>query len=507
MLPVYDSRTFRQLEAEAIASGLVTALDLMEQAGHYCAQRILYHTERVPGLHFLILAGQGNNGGDGLVIARYLAQAGKQVRVVVVEHGVRPTEAYRKNRDSLGSFSIPVITIDSTAYSINVGENELVVDCLFGSGLSRPLVGWLAQVIDQVLASNRPLISVDRPSGVLDPDLGVQGAAFQADRTLVLGALQSALFVPETGPAYGNWELIPIGLPLVELPPTRWVEEQDVRDSLRVKPRFSHKGNYGHALILAGGPGCHGAALLAAKGCVRSGAGLITLAGTKETLLPVMMALPDVMTVESNDLNKIILSADIKRYTCLLLGPGLGNSQATAAAVEQALRLGSGPVVLDADALNVIADQRELLELLGPSVVLTPHPKEMDRLLGMSPPTAMDRLHRTQVFAARYRCTVILKGAYSAVCVADGRTFYTPTGNAGMAKGGSGDVLAGLLAGVLAQGYDTLNASILSLFIHGSAGDLAAAAIGQDAMRASDLVEHLPAAWLQLRPSGIARLV
>lgn len=503
MRPIYDNTTFRRTESDAIGRGVVVADELMENAGRGCSDRILA-MDLPAGARFLVLAGQGNNGGDGMVIARYLARAGKQVRVVLVDHGSKPTELNAINRERLLEMVVPLNLIDNSSEHIEITDDECIIDCILGSGSQRPITGWLAGLVEKVGRSGNMVIAIDQPSGLLDPALGQAGGGMvRAHHTLVLEALRTPLFFPETGEAYGQWDVVPIGLPAGayqgHIPAMMLVELLDIKGLLKDRPRFSHKGTHGHALLLAGGPGCYGAALLAVKGGVRSGVGLITLWAVNEVCGPAMVLWPDVMTICDNGLTNDVELIDPEKFMAIGVGPGMGRTKRTMDRVRQLLTTWSRPMVLDADALNVLAVERDLLELLGPHVVLTPHPKEMDGLLGSKSLNSYDRHLRTREFAMRMGCTVVLKGAFTAIHAPDGRVFINPTGNPGMAKGGSGDVLTGVLAGVLAQGYDVLNASLIAVFLHGLAGDLAASVLGQDAMRASDLADHLAEAWVRLR--------
>lgn len=503
MRPIYDNTTFRKAESDTIGSGVVVAHELMENAGRGCADRILA-MDLPTATRFLVLAGQGNNGGDGLVIARYLALAGRQVRVVLVDHGSQPTELNAINRERLVEMAVRLDLISGFNDGIEIADNECVIDCIFGSGLQRPIAEWIAGVAEKVGRSGRRVIAIDQPSGVLDPALVQAGGGMvRAHHTLVLEALRTPLFFPETGEAYGQWEVVPIGLPEGAYqgcaPAMMLVELLDISGLLKHRSRFSHKGTHGHALLLAGGPGCYGAALLATKGCARSGVGLITLWAVNEVCEPAMVLWPDVMTICDNGLIEDIELIDPEKFMAIGVGPGMGRTKRTMDRVRQLLTTWRRPMVLDADALNVLAVERDLLELLGPHVVLTPHPKEMDGLLGSKSLSSYDRHLRTREFAMRTGCTVVLKGAFTAIHAPDGRVFINSTGNPGMAKGGSGDVLTGVLAGVLAQGYDVLNACLIAVFLHGLAGDLAASVLGQDAMRASDLADHLAEAWVRLR--------
>jgi NAD(P)H-hydrate epimerase len=281
-----------------------------------------------------------------------------------------------------------------------------------------------------------------------------------------------------------------------------WLEVADVRAVLPMRPRFGHKGDFGHALLMAGSTGYQGAAVLAAQGCARSGVGLFTVHGPAETVRLVGTALPDAMASVDPAPDHLTELPDVHRASAIGIGPGLGTAERTAAVVEQLLHAGQGRLVLDADALNILASKRELLGHMPPHTILTPHPKEMDRLLGGVSASAFERLLLAKRFAQEHACYIVLKGAYTATCAPHGQVYFNPTGNVGMAKGGSGDVLAGLLTGLLAQGLPPVEACLLGVYLHGLAGDLAAQHLGVDAMRASDLVRQLPAAWKQLRATA-----
>lgn len=509
MIPILSNAQIRAAEERTMRTTGVGSMELMERAGRACADRIMrLEAGGAFGgrVRYLILAGQGNNGGDGLVIARHLNEQGWEVRVLIVQHCAVPSDGHRWALEHLRPTGVTIDHIHVVGDMPELKENDTIVDCLLGTGSTRPLAGMLAEVVSIVNASGRPVVAIDLPSGTMEPGTGMApGPVVRADHTLTFEVPRPALLFPETGAAAGRWELVPIGLSddaLRAAPPFgHLVELLDVRSFLKERPRFAHKGSFGHALVVAGGPNCHGAALLAARGCARSGAGLLTIHGVQDTLQPIRTMLPDAMTSLDRDPVSVSELPDLHKFTAIGFGPGMGQGSGTAKVLRQLLDAWSGALVIDADGLNVLAQDRSLLERLSPQTILTPHPKEMDRLLDAQPPTSYERHMRTREFAVRHGSTVILKGAYTAICTPDGQAYFNPTGNAGMAKGGSGDVLTGLLAGVLAQGYGYLEASQLSIFIHGMAGDLAAQTLGGDAMRASDLVDHLPAVWMKVRGS------
>ncbi len=505
MIPVLSNQQVRSVEEAAIAAG-VTVEELMERAGRAVTD-VLLELEGLGllGEHpsYVILAGRGHNGGDGLVVASHLHARGRRVRVITIDHQEGVSGVVAERFDRLPR-NIHVDHLTTSLYNIQFNDNEVIIDAILGSGMTRPVHGALAGLFARVNSSGRPVVAIDVPSGTMDPAEGLgAGPTIQAHHTVTFQVPRLALVLPETGTAAGSWVVRPIGLDAKMLESTQrigdWVEGADIRRALKPRGRFTHKGSYGHALVIAGGAGCHGAGVLAATGCARSGVGLLTVHGVENTIQQIGAAMPDVMTSVDANRDHIGQLPDLERYTAVGFGPGVGVAKGPKEVLKELLGRWNGPLVLDADALSLLAQERDLLDRLSSKTVLTPHPKEMDRLLGSSSSSSYDRLCRAKAFAQEVGCTVVLKGAYTAVCTSDGRAYFNSTGNSGMAKGGTGDVLTGILVGLLAQGYDTLEASILSNYVHGLAGDLAAADLGVDAMRASDLVQYMPKAWSRLR--------
>ena len=505
MLPVLSNAQVRSAEASLIASGRSNAFALMEEAGTRCADRILaWEASGSFGTNpsYVVFAGMGNNGGDGAVIASHLHRAGRSVRFKLVHFRERTSPELATQLVELSKSGVAVDHIHDIANDIQLTDDQIIIDSILGTGIDRPVSGWLASLFSVLNGLGRPVIAIDLPSGMMEASDAL-GPMIKASHTLTFEVARPVLLLPETGAFVGQWELIPIGLGLREDRHSDrlgdLVELLDIRRLLRPRSRFDHKGSNGHAILIAGGPGCHGAALLAAQGCARSGVGLQTVHASNETIEPIRSALPDAMTSLDPGIDQVIQMPDLQKVSGVGFGPGLGSGVRTVKALKELLARWNGPLVIDADGLNALAVERSLLDSLPPDTVLTPHPKEMDRLLNISPSSSFERLHRTRDFAARYRCIVVLKGAYSAICAPDGGCYFNTTGNAGMAKGGSGDVLTGIIVGLLAQGYKPMEASLISTYLHGSSGDIAARELGLDAMRASDLITYLPQAWKEVR--------
>lgn len=507
MRPILAKLELEQVDLTTIEVGRMGCAELMEQAGKACAERIIrWHASRSDRTCFVVLVGWGNNGGDGLVIARLLHEAGIGVRVLRVVSSSTPTPEFEMVLGRVKKTAIQLVEITTAATDLRLSDNEVVIDCLFGRGLNRAPAGWLKDLTQKLNASGRPVIAIDQPSGLITPE--GEGsfdpqACVLASYTLAIELPKLSMLLPETGPFFGKWELVPIRLdPNAILTAHRiaeWVELSDVKSMLKVRPLFGHKGTFGHAALIAGSRTMPGAAVLATKGCLKSGVGLCTVHAPENGLNILMQASPDAMGSFDQDPDVVTQIPDLERFTAVGVGPGLGGDDRTRHVVRELLQNARVPLVLDADALNAISQDIEWLGFATIPLVLTPHPKEMDRLLGRASATSWERLQATRDFASVHHCHVVLKGAYTAICGPDGRIRFNSTGNVGMAKGGSGDVLTGILTGLLAQGYAPEEACLIGVYLHGLAGDLAAEAMGTDAMRASDLVTFLPTAWKTLR--------
>ncbi|MEZ4738478.1 MAG: NAD(P)H-hydrate dehydratase [Flavobacteriales bacterium] len=397
---------------------------------------------------------------------------------------------------------VPTTVLDASIDGFQLAEDEFVVDALFGSGLTHAPTGWIRALIAAINAAGNAIISIDLPSGMVHPgsdDAFDPDACIRARFTLTFELPRLALLLPESGPFAGNWELIPIGLDRATVMQAEreasWVERARVGQLLRPVSRFSHKGTLGHALIVAGSRGMYGAAVLSTMGALRSGSGLVTthLPGELATQLPTV--LPDAMTSIDPKADRVSQLPDLERYTAIGVGPGIGQYPECKGLLLHAFHEAKVPLVLDADALNLIAADKALRSAVPAGSVLTPHPKEMDRLLGTVATDGYDRLQRSRGLAQELRSTIVLKGAYTCICAPDGELYFNSTGNVGMAKGGSGDVLTGLLTGLIAQGYSAECAAVIGVYLHGSAGDICRMGMGMEAMRPSDLVDRLPQAW------------
>lgn len=502
MLPILSAEQIRQADAYTMAHEPIASIDLMERAAAACSRKMM--ESRVPDLPVVVMAGMGNNGGDGLAMARMLRAAGFQNVQVVVPHYKREgSPDFETNLRRTKETGLEVRLLEEGTGLPEYSPQAQVVDALFGTGLTRPITGWLKGLIQDL--NNRPnhVLAIDLPSGLFaDSNEGNDPTAIiQADRTLTLELPKYALLLAENARFCGRWEVVPIGSDRAYIASLKTkmgvIEGADVAKLLPPRGRASHKGNFGHAWLLAGGPGKMGAALLAAKAALRSGCGLLTAHVPVDQDAVLHAAVPEAMA-SLDEAAYLSTLPKFNKATAVGAGPGMGTEAASARMLKLLIQNAPAPLVLDADALNILAENRTWQAFLPPGTILTPHPKEFERMAGKAE-SGEHRLRLAKEMAVRLKAVLVLKGAYTAVCAPDGRTFFNTTGNPGMAKGGSGDVLTGIITGLRAQGLDPVAASLLGVFAHGRAGDLAAQYLGMDGMLPSDLIEQLPHGWEQLR--------
>ena len=510
MLPVLSAEQLRRLDAWTIAHEPITSIELMERAAIRCVEWLgahrgeLFADAATKEQRYLILVGPGNNGGDGLAMARILSAAGHPVRVCQPFEQLELSYDNAMNLSRMEDASIAVVSSSPAGGPPQVCPGEIVIDALFGTGLSRPLEGDQRRFVQRLNEQKANVIAIDLPSGLFPEDNArndMEGVV-RATWTLTFQLPKLAFFLSDSMSFVGSWNVLDIGLDegfiaeqnspyLVPVP-------KDLRDLLPPRPAHAHKGDFGHALLMTGGRGMLGAAVMAARAAARSGVGRLSvhLPGNGRSVL--QTAVPEAMVRADQDPDELSELQDLKRYSAVGIGPGIGTGPRATKCLKTLIQTAHVPLVIDADALNILAEQPTWAAFLPSGSVLTPHPGEADRLFGPSR-SLFERLQKARDFARKQQVVVVLKGACTATCAPDGRVFFNLTGNTGMAKGGSGDVLTGLLTGLMAQGMAPLSAALLGVHLHGSAGDHAAAELGQDAMTANDLPNFLSAAFRALR--------
>ena len=480
-------------DAYTIAHEPIASINLMERAAKRCTDFIIeqnFHQQQI-----LIFCGKGNNGGDGLAIARQLAGAGLSCIVYILEFDSKGTNDFQTNLQRLQQTNVPVHYIKSAEFLPEINSKEhIVVDALFGSGLNRPLQDLSAALVDHINKATALTIAIDVPSGMFIDRTSKNNPVIKANYTLTFQSLKLCFIVAENAAHFGEVQVLDIGL-LESFIDTvnayTLIDKTLVASFLKPRTLFAHKGTYGHAMIAAGNKGKIGAAILAAKACLKTGAGLVSVNTPEEYFTAIHAALPEAMCVSGNEV------IDYSIYKTIGIGPGIGTTNESVALVESAMHNFAKPMVIDADALNIISTHESWLSKIPAGSIITPHPKEFERLFGKSE-NDFDRIQKAIEVSIQYSLIVILKGHYTLIAYKGGGWFNT-TGNPGMAKGGSGDVLTGMLAALLAQGYHPLHTALTGVYLHGLAADIAVQTLAQESMLATDIIDHISDALLSLQ--------
>jgi len=489
-----SAQQIHQWDTYTIEKEPVTSIDLMERAALVCTDWVLksgFLTHSVK-----IFCGKGNNGGDGLAIARLLIEKGYQVSVYILEFGAKGTDDFQQNLQKLHLISKQIHFIQSAEYIPEIKPTDLLIDALYGSGLNRPLTGLSALLVDHINASGSKVISIDVPSGMSIDKSSKGNPIIRADYTLSFEVLKYCFLQSENAAFTGEVLVLPIGLDpgfLAETDsPLQLTEEDQVRDCLPERVAFAHKGHFGHLLLIAGSAGKTGAAIMASGAALRSGCGLLTVNLPQASVTALHSRYPEAM-VEYRETGLI----DTGKYSTIAIGPGLGTDAVAEQLLEQVLQEYDRPMVIDADALNILALHRTWLHKIPAGSVLTPHPKEFDRLFGLQN-NEFDRVEKALQLTREYPFIIVLKGHHTLIASA-GRGWFNQTGNAGLAKGGSGDVLTGIIATLLAQQKTPLNAAIAAVYLHGLAADLALENQSMESLLATDVIDRLGNAFHYIR--------
>jgi len=481
-MKVLTVEQIRAAEENAVRNGIFSYKELMYNAG-IAAVKIICDKYKVIGKHIAVISGVGNNGGDGFVIANELSKIGCFV-TVITPLGEPRTETAKQFFNFL-----PSVTVTDTLS----GDYDFIIDALFGIGLDRTLSGKAAETVDFINLSSGIKIAIDLPSGVL-PDGHIGGKAVNADLTVTFIALKTCLLLPPASDFCGEICVADIGAPTTDY--EFLTIEQPI---FKKRTRNSHKGSFGTALIVAGSYGMCGAEILATKAALRSGVGIAKAVVTDKNYTAFCSSIPEAVTypVVADRDGGISLSFDETKSLCsnaqaVLVGPGLGQSFAAKQTTINILKNAEIPIVLDADGINAVAFDINILRKTKAPVIITPHPGEMARLCGKSVrEIEADRIGNAVKFAMETGCITVLKGANTIVAAPDGRVFFNTTGNAGLATGGSGDVLSGILVSLLSQGYSPLTAALSGVYIHGKAADIAAEKYGFASLLPSDIITEL----------------
>jgi hydroxyethylthiazole kinase-like uncharacterized protein yjeF len=479
----------------------ITSTELMERAG---TQIFNWLHGRMKGAQVPIhvFCGIGNNGGDGLVIARHLITHGYNVITYVVNCSDKRSKDFLANYDKIKNVTKkwPILLSCKEEFP-EINKDDIIVDAVFGIGLNRPVDEWVANLFQHFKASKAFTLAIDMPSGLFaDKVPADENAVVWANHTLSFASPKLVFFLPQTAKYTQQWEILDIGLDPEYLFTTETEAELigkfEVLPMYRPRDKFSHKGTFGHSLIVGGSYGKIGSVVLASRAALSAGAGLVTSYIPKSGYTTLQSSVPEVMVI--TDDNEAIIS-DIKldfEPTVIGIGIGIGTSDKTAAAFEAFLKSNKKPVVIDADGLNLLSKNKKLLKLLPKYAVLTPHPKELERLIG-SWTDDFDKLEKAKKFAKEQELVLVIKGAYT-ITTFENKLYINSTGNPGLATAGSGDVLTGIITGLISQGYENIAATVFGIYLHGRAADIALAEFGYESLMASHVIDYLGEAYIDL---------
>lgn len=502
-MKILTGAQIHELDNYTIEHEPIASIDLMERAARAITLAITQQwNQNTP---IVVFAGPGNNGGDALAVARMLAEKGFCVDTFLFNVHDNLSEECAKNRERLtnGGLVRKFTEITTNFDPPQLTQQTLVIDGLFGSGLNKPLSGGFASLVKYINQSPSYVVSIDMPSGLMTENNTYDNASsiVRANLTLTLQMKKLCMLFADTQQYLGEVRVLDIRLSkeFVDSIPSKYatVEAQHVKALMRSRDDFANKGTMGNALLIAGTYGMAGAAVLATKACLRSGVGKVTTLTPRPNYNIMQVSVPEaVLLLDRDDYYSEAVSTE--EFDAVGIGPGLGRQEGSALALMSQLQQTTCPIVLDADALNMLGSHGSWINQLPDNVIMTPHPKELDRLAATNCHCDSERLQVTRDMAESLRAYILLKGHHSALCLPDGSVLFNTTGNSGMATAGSGDVLTGIITALLARGYSRRNASIVGMYLHGLAGDIAAERMGKECMIAGDIIDALPEAFRRI---------
>ncbi|MEM8938763.1 MAG: NAD(P)H-hydrate dehydratase [Bacteroidota bacterium] len=495
MMKILTSGQIREADQYTIKYEPIDSIALMERASRAFIDLFLTFFPKKKLIR--IFCGTGNNGGDGLAVGRILKHRGWEVFKYVVGNPQKGSEDFKQNLDRSDLYAV----IKETKDLPEIGEDEIIIDGLFGSGLSRPLDGLYLDVVNFLNKSDALRIAIDMPSGLFaDKPLDSQNTALNANITISFQVPKLAFLLPENHKYLGEWYLVDIGLN------TKFLEDQstsfyfteqvDLKGSIPHREKFTHKNEVGRLLIVSGSKGKMGAAILCTRAAFAVGASLVNACTPRCGTKVIQTAIPEAMVIE--DVDEEVISKIPKTDDTIAIGPGMGTEPKTVKAFENVLKRTTDPMVIDADGLNILAKKKSLLKWIPKNSILTPHPGEFKRLVGVWK-NDFEKLEKLRKLSMEYELNLVLKGAYSAICDSQGKIFFNPTGNPGLATAGSGDVLTGVIASFLSQGVAPFTALRLGVYVHGLAGDIAINSLDKSFLIASEIIDYLPHAMKEIK--------
>ncbi len=501
-MKILTAQQMRSWDAFTIQQESVSSFDLMERAASECVQWICNHGYQNNKIH--IFCGKGNNGGDGLAIGRILFSKGIWVKIFILDTGQTASPDFTTNLKRLEETLFDVCTISSAEDFPNIEPTDIIIDALFGTGLNKPLNGLAADLIKHVNSFLCLIIAIDVPSGLFPDQSSIGNEIIRATHTLSFQSFKMAFLMQENAAYIGEVHILDIKLSSQFSKDSQsnyhLVDKKIISSIYKTRNEFAHKGNFGHALIMGGSFGKIGAALLATKACLRTGAGLTTAYIPACGYDILQIGAPEAMCLTDPNFNFLTALPQYENFSAIGLGPGIGTEEPTQKLVLQLINNCKQPLVLDADALNCLSKNPESLKTLPPYSILTPHLKEFERLFGKCA-NDFERLSKARKKAKEFNIIIILKSHHSAIVLPSGEVYFNSTGNSGMAKGGSGDVLTGIVCALLSQNYAAKDAAILGVYLHGLAADIAILQIAKESLLASDQVNTISKAFQAIQRS------
>ena len=505
-MKIFSAEQIRELDSYTIEHEPISSLNLMERAARACVKRIV----KLAGINdtIFVLCGKGNNGGDGLAITRLLNDQGFTAHALLIEYTEKFSEDAKQNfnvlKEKYPERISEIHSLDELKEK-TANTDALIVDALLGTGINKPVEGLLEEVINFLNTTFHRIISIDVPSGLYaDKSSTENKTIIRSTLTLTFQFPKISFLFAENKNYVPEFEILDIGLHekgiAAQSSTFHYITKEEISSLLKPRSKFSHKGSFGHALLLAGSKGKSGAAIVSAKACLRSGAGLLTLHSNKETLAALLNHLPEAMSNEDPNAEHISEIETLEKYDAIGFGPGVGLHEDTQITLKKILQYYTGKLIIDADGLNILSENRTWLNFLQPGTILTPHPKEFERLTEKHADD-FERVKGAKHFSLKYNCILILKGAHTAIAMPDGNVFFNSSGNAGLAKGGTGDGLTGIILGLLSRGYNAPQSALIGTFIHGFAADLCVKKKSMESLLISDVIAQLPKAFKKLEGS------
>lgn len=500
-MKILTAEQLSEADKTTIEKQHISSEELMERAASLVFEEIHQRLDGAP-IPIKIFCGIGNNGGDGLVVARYLKEHGYNVKVFIVNYSDKRSDDFLANYEKLKKLGNDwPVSIKKEDDFPEIHTGDFVIDAIFGIGLNRPIEGWMGKLVNYINDSGAFVLAIDMPSGLFSDKVpGKDAAVIKAAYTLSFQTPKLVFYLPQTMDYAGKVQILDIGLDKRTISEAKsgmfLIEHAEARMFYKERKKNSHKGDYGNVLITGGSYGKMGSVLLAATAALRTGTGLCTLYIPKCGYQIIQTGLPEAMVL--TDENEKMLTdfpedfgADVNCF-----GMGAGKDEKTVSAMKKFLSSSKSPVVIDADGLNILSENKELLELLPENSVLTPHPGELKRLIGEWKDD-FDKLDKAKAFSKKYKITLLIKGAFTFI-VSDNEVYINSTGNAGMATAGSGDVLSGVISSLIGQKYNPVVASVLGVYAHGLSGDIAAAELGVESVIAGEIARNMGKAFMRL---------